>query len=184
MTAMQRPWAAEIIHFWFHKLSPSDWFGPTEAVDAALRERFEPELLALHGQPASRFLNDPQIALAAVLLFDQIPRNIYRGSARSFFFDHRAREICRGALAAGFDAALSQHQRQFLGMPLMHSENIADQLLSKRYFTQLNLPVVRRFAEEHYAMIARFGRFPHRNTVLGRESSDQEKRAVEAGFAW
>ena len=184
MAAPRRRWAAEILHFWFHSLRPKDWFRPGAHVDAMLRERFERDLSMLGDRPAREFLGDPQTARAAVLLFDQVPRNIYRGSARAFAFDPLARAITRAALARGFDTNLRGAERQFLAMPLMHSEAIADQRRSLAVYARLGTRYGWPFAVSHHRMIARFGRFPHRNDVLGRRSSAAERRAVAAGFHW
>lgn len=184
MAAPHRRWAAEMLHVWFHKLHAAERFQATPAVDAMLRARFERELNFLWSRPAGEFLENPQMALAAVLLFDQVPRNLYRDSGRAFAFDPLARTISRAALLRGWDRALTAEQRQFLAMPLMHSEHISDQLWSRRYFTRLGQRHGAPFARSHYEMIARFGRFPHRNAVLGRSSTRAEKRAVEAGFSW
>lgn len=184
MAAPHRRWAAELLHFWFHRLGPTDWFAPGPAVDEALRRRFEPDLLMLSGRPAADFLTDWQTALAAVLLFDQLPRNLYRQTPRAFAFDPLAREICLGVLRAGMDSGMSKAERQFLAMPLMHSEAIADQLRSLRYFARLGHRYGWSFARSHHKMIARFGRYPHRNDVLGRPSTPAEQRAVAAGFSW
>ena len=189
MPAAQRRWAAELLQVWFHHLNWRDWFGGSQAVDDMLRRRFERDLSALHTQSAESFLQDPQTARAAILLFDQIPRNLYRGSAWAFAYDPLAREICLGALDRGWDKwgwhrGLTRPEKQFLGLPLMHSEDMADQRASLEYFTLLGDAHIRSFALAHYRMIARFGRFPHRNAVLGRASSPAEERAVAAGFAW
>ncbi|HSG35232.1 MAG TPA: DUF924 family protein [Sphingomonadaceae bacterium] len=184
MSAAQRPWAAELLHFWFEKLGPRDWFRGGSHVDKALRERFECILLALFTQPAESFLSDPKTARAAVLLFDQLPRNLYRGTVEQFAFDPLARTIARGALALGWNQGLDKPRKQFLAMPLMHSEAIADQLLSLRYYTALGDPFIRRFALNHYRMVARFGRFPHRNALLGRKSTPAEIAAIAAGNSW
>ena len=130
------------------------------------------------------FLPDPKTALAAILLFDQIPRNLYRGTPRAYAFDDEAQALCRAMLARGWDAGLSRRERQFLAMPLMHSEDIADQLLSLRYFARLGHGYGWAFARSHCRMIARFGRFPHRNPILGRASTPAEEQAVAAGNAW
>ena len=175
MAAPHRRWAAELLHFWFHKLSPRDWFAPSAAVDAELGRRFECGLAMLARRPASEFLDDPQTALAAVLWFDQVPRNLHRGSPAAVASGRLARAILRGALARGWDTALTPVQRQFLAMPLMHSEHISDQLQSLQSWM---------FARQHHEMIARFGRFPHRNPVLGRRSTPAEERAVASGYAW
>lgn len=184
MAAAQRRWAAELLNFWFHKLRPQARFKPDERIDAILRARFEPELTRLAARPAREFLTDPLTALAAVLLFDQLPRNLYRGSARAFAFDGLARTIAKGALDRGWDEPLTSEQRQFLAMPLMHSERIADQRRSLAVFARLGRRYGWPYAVSHHRMIARFGRFPHRNAVLGRSSTEAEKRAVAAGFAW
>ncbi len=123
-------------------------------------------------------------ALAAVLLFDQLPRNLHRGSPQAFATDPLALAITKGVLARGWDLPLTLAQRQFLAMPLMHSESIIDQEASLRYFVRLPHRHGWPFAVSHHKMIARFGRFPHRNAVVGRRSTAAEKRAVAAGFAW
>ncbi|HEY6869561.1 MAG TPA: DUF924 family protein [Novosphingobium sp.] len=172
-----------MLHFWFHELGPADWFGGGGAVDRACA-RFGPLWQALRRRPPAEFLTDPATARAAVLLFDQIPRNLFRGSAAAFASDPLARAITRGALARAWDQGLTRPARQFLLMPLMHSEAKADQRLSVARFTALGDPAITRFARAHYRMVARFGRFPHRNAVLGRASTPAELRAVAAGNAW
>ena len=182
--APQRRWAAELLHVWFHKLLPTDWFAPDPRVDAMLGARFARELAGLSTRPAAEFLSDPNTALAAVLLLDQLPRNLHRGRRGAFATDALARTIAKGALARGWDAALSQPQRQFLAMPLMHSEAIADQRRSLKVYARLGTRYGWPFARSHHRMIARFGRFPHRNAVLGRKSAAAEIAAVEAGHRW
>ena len=184
MTAPQRRWAAELLHFWFHALRPADWFRVSHAVDDAVRRRFARDLAMLRTRPASEFLSDPLTARAAVLLFDQVPRNLYRGSAAAFATDPLARRIAKGILRRGWTRGLGPAERQFVALPLMHSEAIADQLASLALFTPLGRRHGFPFARSHYRMIARFGRFPHRNAVLGREPTAAEERAVEQGFAW
>ena len=184
MALAPRRWAAELLHFWFSKLGPADWWGGSDAVDRECERRFGRELASLHVLPPRRFIADPQTALAAVLLFDQMPRNIFRDDARAFAFDPLARAIAHRALDEGYDTAFPGRQAQFLAMPLMHSENIIDQKRSLAVFRRINGGASFSFARSHHRMIARFGRFPHRNDVLGRESTAAERRAVEAGFAW
>lgn len=184
MAAAPRRWAAELLHFWFHRLRPADWFRSSPAIDQALGASFEPELLALHTQLPVRFLTDPLTARAAVLLFDQLPRNLYRGEAQAFAFDPIARTICHGAIARGWHRGLDKRGRQFLGLPLMHSEDIAGQRESLGYFTALGDPDITAFARSHYRMVARFGRFPHRNAALGRTSTAAERAAIAAGNSW
>lgn len=173
-----------MLHHWFHELRPDQWFERNDAVDAALRRRFGRAVTALGHRPAGDFLRDPLTARAAVLLFDQVPRNLFRGSARAFAYDPLARAIAKGILAKGWDRALPGPARHFVYMPLMHSEDIADQRQCLIRFTALGDSFTLRFARDHYRMIARFGRFPHRNPALGRLSTAAETRAVAAGNAW
>ena len=184
MTLAPRRWAAELLHVWFHELRPRDWWVQSDAVDAMLRRRFANDLAMLAGQPAASFLADPQLALAATILFDQLPRNLNRQSDSAFARDGLARQLSHGALDRGYDRVLPGRQAQFLAMPLMHSEDIADQRRSLAAFRHINRGSNLSFARSHHRMIARFGRFPHRNPVLGRTSTAAEKRAVDAGFAW
>jgi uncharacterized protein (DUF924 family) len=184
LAAPPRRWAAELLHVWFHVLRPHDWFAPDARVDAALERRFARELRSLRCRPARAFLSDPSTALAAVLLFDQLPRNLHRGTPRAFATDPLARAIAKSALSRGWDLRMTPQRRQFLAMPLMHSERIADQRQSLTVYATLGRRYGWPFARSHYRMIARFGRFPHRNAVLGRPSTPAELAAVEAGNRW
>lgn len=160
------------------------WFGRNDRVDAALRRRFGRALAMLAHRPAHEFLDDPLTARAAVLLFDQVPRNLFRDDPRAFASDPLALAIAKGIMARGWDRRLTRTERQFVYMPLEHSEAIADQRQSLRRFAELGDAYALGFARSHYRMIARFGRFPHRNRVLGRVSTPAEERAVAAGNAW
>jgi uncharacterized protein (DUF924 family) len=181
MTAAPRRWAADLLHFWFHELGPEDWFGGSAEVDAA-SQRFARDLDMLGCRPPHEFLGDPLTSRAAILLFDQIPRNAFRKDARAFAHDALARRIAKGVIARGWLDGLSRDERAFVGMPLMHSEAIADQRASLAFFR--GSPTNFAFARAHWRMIARFGRFPHRNAVLGRRSSPAERAAIAAGNAW
>ncbi|MGE3692913.1 MAG: DUF924 family protein [Novosphingobium sp.] len=184
MTAARQGWPAELLHFWFLRLRPRHWFGRNDFVDAALRRRFSRELAALGNVPARHFLRDRETARAAVLLFDQCPRNLFRDSSKAFAFDLLARTIARGAIRRGWDRGLDKHELQFLYMPLMHSELKGDQLLSRRLYAALGDPFILSFARSHAEVVLRFGRFPHRNAILGRKSTAAEVRAVASGHAW
>lgn len=183
MAVAIRPWARDLLYCWFHVLGPADWFGGGDDVDAFLKDRFARWLISLGTQPAESFLNDPATARAAILLFDQLPRNLFRDDPRAYRWDPLALAITHGAVRNGWHRTLSRDEAQFVLMPLMHSEAIADQRLSLRMFMRY-APGSLPFARSHHRMIARFGRYPHRNDVLGRHSTPAEKRAVAAGFSW
>lgn len=173
-----------MLHVWFHDLRPDQWFGRSDVVDAMLRRRFGPVLARLARRPATSFLGDPMTARAAVLLFDQVPRNLFRDDPRAFAHDRLARAITHGALAKGWDRGMTKPARHFLYMPLMHSEALADQRCALRLFAALGDARTLAFCRAHARMIERFGRFPHRNAVLGRQSTRAERHAVAAGNAW
>jgi uncharacterized protein (DUF924 family) len=184
MTAATRPWAAQLLQFWFRRLRSAQWFGRNAWVDDELQRRFGHHLDALSSRQPAEFMGDPLTARAAILLFDQCPRNIYRDDPKAFAFDPLALTICKEVIARGWDSGLTVPQRQFIAMPLMHSEDIADQLACLRLFADFGSPFLLSFARSHWRMIARFGRFPHRNAVLGRKSTPAEARAIAAGHAW
>lgn len=170
----QNPWIGEVLDFWFRELSPEAWFRRDDAVDHNCRERFADlhRRLAADIPPAA--FEEPRAALAAVILFDQFPRNMYRGTPPAFATDPLAAQLSRNALDKGLDALMSPQEKQFLFMPLMHSEVLADQERCVMLFKTIGNEEALRYAEEHRDIIARFGRFPHRNRVLGRESSEAE----------
>ena len=184
MTAAHRPWAADLLHLWFHQLRPKHWFGRNDAVDALLARRFAPLIGKFQRRPPQDFLRDPLTARAAILLFDQVPRNAFRDSPRAFATDRLAAALTRAMLAKRWDRPLTRAQRQFVLMPLMHSEAIADQRLSVARFAANGDGGRHGFARSHFGMVARFGRFPHRNALLGRKSSAAELRAIAAGNHW
>jgi uncharacterized protein (DUF924 family) len=126
-----------------------------------------------------RFLDDPLTALAGVILFDQFPRNMFRGAADQFATDHIALAIAKGAVDKGFDEELQPPERGFLYMPFQHSESLADQNRSVLLFTDLGDDEQLGYAKRHRDIIERFGRFPHRNAMLGRTPRPDELAAGE-----
>ena len=176
-------WVRAILRTWFEELDSSDWYASSAAVDSMLHDRFAQDLERESTEPAASFLDRPDHARAAILLFDQIPRNIHRDTAKAFAWDPLARELTHGVIERGWLDDFETAQKQFVLMPLMHSEDLADQDLCVELFAQ-HVPGALDFARSHREMIARFGRFPHRNEVLGRETTPEEKAAIEAGFSW
>jgi uncharacterized protein (DUF924 family) len=168
-------WGDEILSYWF-SLRPEQWWSD-KSLDAEIAERFGPLLDEQRTRMPGDFLVSPRDALAAVILFDQFPRNIYRGHADQFATDHVALAIAKAAIARGYDEALSPAERGFLYMPFQHSEDLDDQHRSLALFTALGNPEQLRFAKLHHDVIERFGRFPHRNAMLGRTPRPAEVAA-------
>jgi uncharacterized protein (DUF924 family) len=165
----------EVLEFWFSDEVRSHWWVKDPAFDEQVRSR----LGALHGAAARGELDGwaatADGALALVLLLDQVPRNIHRGSPDSFSCDAKARAVTKAALAAGHDGELADDSRRlFLYLPLEHSEELADQERCLELMRPLEPAQWYDFAVLHHRIIARFGRFPHRNQVLGRESTPEE----------
>lgn len=172
-------WVNDILDFWFRELTYEDWFSGAAKTDEAIRTRFA----ALYEQQKGSFQVDDAVdartALAAVILFDQFPRNIHRGSAAAFGTDDLALGIARRALDRDFDAELNATEKPFLYMPFMHSEVLADQERCVDLFKALGNDNSLKYAIEHRDIIAEFGRFPHRNRALGRENTPAETALLE-----
>ncbi|MGL5840196.1 MAG: DUF924 family protein [Sphingorhabdus sp.] len=177
-------WADQLLSFWFGEAKPEQWFRGGREFDTRVTERFASWREALRELPTESFLHDPRTALAAVILFDQVPRNAYRGEAEAFATDHLALAISRIAVAGAFDASLSKDERLFLYLPFEHSESVEDQRESVRLIGSLDDPGYLRFALDHQKMIERFGRFPHRNGALGRADRPGEAEAVTNSAGW
>jgi uncharacterized protein (DUF924 family) len=176
LTSAGADWSERLLDFWFG-LDPQQWFGTDPALHDRIRRRFAQVQLKLRQCPVGSFLDSPRRSLAAVILFDQLPRNMFRGSPDQFATDPVALAIAREAIAQGHDRQLSVDERTFLYMPHQHSEHLADQQESLRLFEALGKPEQLDFARRHHDVIARFGRFPHRNHVLGRTPTDAERAA-------
>jgi uncharacterized protein (DUF924 family) len=164
----------DILGFWFGELGHQDWFRRDEAIDATIASRFGGVYQELRGGVPETWLATPEGVLAAILVLDQFPRNMFRDDARAFATDGMALALAKQAIADGIDKTLTPDQRAFIYMPLQHSEDDADQALSVGLYAMLGIPLNLDFALRHKAVIDRFGRFPHRNAVLGRQSSAAE----------
>jgi uncharacterized protein (DUF924 family) len=171
-------WAADLLAFWFAH-GHDDWWRGSESFDREVKKRFLAAWQSQREREVPDFLASPHLALAAVLLFDQVPRNAFRGHADQFSTDHLALAIAREAIARGHDDGMSKDERTFLYMPFQHSETLADQVQALLLFTALGDARLLDFARKHHDIIARFGRFPHRNAVLGRKPTAMEQAAGE-----
>jgi uncharacterized protein (DUF924 family) len=169
-------WRADVLKFWFG-LTDDQWWTTDPALDHSIKERFLGLWVEKRQLPLQSFLDDSLSALAGVILFDQFPRNMFRGHAEQFASDLLALGIAKGAIAKGLDAELEPKERAFLYMPFQHSENPADQNRSVLLFTGLGEDKQLGFARKHREIIERFGRFPHRNAMLGRAPRADELAA-------
>jgi len=177
--AAEPGWVGEVLRFWFEELGERDWFAKDHHLDERIRSRF----LTLYEELAARDAREmrdtqeaatPRALLAAVIVLDQFSRNMFRDSARAFAADPIARRLARTAVEQGFDRSMTDQQRMFLYLPFEHSEDRADQALSVELFGHLGNDEWTRYAVAHQEIIDRFGRFPHRNAVLVRESTPAE----------
>ena len=190
----------EILNFWFGRLDfnralpesyPDKWFSKIKGVDDEIRFRFELDLKRAVDGKLKAWEETPRGSLALIILIDQFSRNMYRGSIKAFEGDNMALNVCLSGIEKGFDIGLHPIERMFFYMPLMHSEDLKVQMTSLECFTVLeNLctsqpaisPIISEakiYAERHYLIIEKFGRFPHRNGILGRESTLEEAEFLE-----
>ena len=169
---MSDPAAAEVRGFWFDEHA-KDWFVKNAAFDAEIRRRF----LSLHEAASAgrlaHWADDGRCCLALVIVLDQFPRNMFRGEARAFATDSLARAAARVILERGWDQQMTQPEQLFAYLPFEHSESLADQDLSCELMKDFDAEQL-RYAIRHREIIQRFGRFPHRNGLLGRESTAAE----------
>ena len=170
---MSQDWRADILKFWFG-LTYDQWFKTDPTLDHQIRQRFLKLWAEKRQLPVASFLADSLTALAAVILFDQFPRNMFRDNADQFSTDHLALGIAKAAVDGRFDEQLAPDERAFLYMPFQHSENMADQNRSILLFTELGDERFVKYAKLHHNIIERFGRFPHRNATLGRAPRPEE----------
>jgi uncharacterized protein (DUF924 family)/TolB-like protein/class 3 adenylate cyclase len=176
--ATEPAWVHAVLQFWFQELPAAQWFVKDTALDARIREDF----LATHEQLVANDgveLSGPRATLAAVIVLDQFSRNLFRGEPRAFAADAIARRIATIAIERGFDRSMSKEERMFLYMPFQHSEDRADQTRALALMESLGNDNWTHFARVHKEIIDRFGRFPHRNAVLNRQSTAEEIEALK-----
>ena len=175
-------WIGDVVRFWFGQ--PNErWWKADPAFDEEVRDRFRNLWERKRQLPVDCFLDHPLTALAAVVLFDQFPRNMFRGDAEQFATDHLALAVAKEAIERNYDDELEPRERGILYMPFQHSEQLADQRRSIQLFTKLGDDFQLGFAKKHHDVIARFGRFPHRNAMLGRAPRPDEVAAGDV-FPW
>jgi uncharacterized protein (DUF924 family) len=160
------PWVGDVLGFWFDDLGRVGWFVKDDTIDAACRDRFAHLIDEINARPVGDAMSSPEHALATVIVLDQFTRNVHRGTL--------ARGIARLAIAVGLDQRIPAEQRIFLYLPFEHSEALADQYRSVELISSLGDEEFTRYAGAHRDVIERFGRFPHRNAILGRASTPEE----------
>ena len=175
---MEADWVEEVYRFWFE--APERWFAPDPGFDAQIRGRFT-ELYETLKREAPTAMS-PRWSVAAVIVLDQFPRNMFRGTVQEFATDAQALSIAHSALSEGADQHIRVDEKLFLYMPFMHSEDPANQKRSVSLFATLDVPEALKAAKEHKRVIDKFGRFPHRNKVFGRAATPEEIVYLKTGL--
>ncbi len=174
----------DVLAYWLDELSPSDWYRSDEALDQAIRDRFLSDWQEAVAGARSHWLSNPAGTLAYIILLDQFPRNMFRGSGRAFASDKAALAAAKCAIRKGWDLCIEEPARQFFYLPLMHSENLCDQDRCVRLMlTRMPKTGAANLlhARAHREVIRRFGRFPFRNEALGRPDTAAEAAFIEEG---
>lgn len=176
--------ADHVLKFWFSELVPAQWFRGGDAVDEMIRSRFEPLLEEVRQGQHDDWAATPEGRLALILVLDQFPRNLYRGRPQAFAYDEKALGLALEGLAKKDDESLGLHERAFFYLPLEHCEELEVQDRSVERYASLVLstPSEQReaarnyldYAWQHYVIIKRFGRYPHRNEIFKRASTEEE----------
>jgi uncharacterized protein (DUF924 family) len=169
-----------VLAFW-RGAGPTRWFERDDAFDAEIRSRFLATCEAAAAGRLDDWQSTPDGMLTLLILLDQFPRNLFRGNARAFAADAKARSVAERAIARGTDRLFALPERRFFYLPLIHSENLADQARSIALCREAGDAEGEKYAELHADVIRRFGRFPHRNTALGRETTAEERAFLDAG---
>lgn len=166
-------WVDDVLKFWFEEIEPKAWFTKSDAFDEAVRARFSSLRESLMSDQID-VPRTPRGYLAEIIVLDQFSRNLFRDSPRAYESDSKALARAKEAIQLGFDKALADLEKTFLYMPLMHSESLADQELCVELFSKTSNSESLAYAIDHRDIIARFGRFPHRNAILERKSTADE----------
>jgi uncharacterized protein (DUF924 family) len=171
---------ADVLAFW-RAAGPDKWFEKDDAFDAEIRERFLDSYAAAAAGRLAAWEENPEGALALVIVLDQFPRNMFRADARTYAADPLARAVAERAIARGFDQRYAPPERRFFYLPFMHSEDLADQERCLALCRAAGDEEGVKYGEIHADIIRRFGRFPHRNGNLGRATTVEEQAFLDAG---
>ena len=177
--------ASDVLEYWYDTLSPEQWWCRDGVVDREITARFAGLYARLANEVPQKWLSSPLGRLAAIITLDQFPRNMFRDDPQAFATDKLALQVARNAIIAGDDQRLTREQRSFLYMPFQHSEDSDVQAESVALFKALGDANQIDFAEKHKVIVDRFGRFPHRNDVLARNSTSEETEFLkQPGLFW
>lgn len=187
MLLAMRDTKQEIVHFWFEETEPRQWYQKSDDFDSEIKDRFLTTYEMARDGLCDSWNQDTEGCLALCVLLDQFPRNMFRGSPEAFATDPKALLIARHAVSKGFDQILSVQRRTFIYLPFEHSEDMNDQKKAVELFEAVKEenPLGYEYALKHLEVIEKFGRFPHRNAVLGRENTPEEEEYLAqpgAGF--
>ena len=171
---------ADILAFW-RDAGPDRWYTPDDAFDAEVRRRYLDLWRKASAGELSSWETSDDGALALVIVLDQFPRNIFRDDAQTYASDAQALEVAHRAIERGVDARIDPALREFLYLPFMHSEHLADQMRCIELSRKAGLAESADWAEHHADIIRRFGRFPHRNRILGRATTPEEQAFLDKG---
>ncbi|MHA3916434.1 DUF924 family protein [Halovulum sp. GXIMD14793] len=172
----------QIIDFWINEVGPAGWYMPPEGLDEQIHDRFQDDWTEAMQGDVKGWTCSPTAALALVILLDQFPRNMFRGTAKAYASDGKALALAKLSISRGHDLATPEPARQFFYMPLEHSESLPDQDQCVRMMSMnMNSPELLKHAKAHREVIRKFGRFPYRNEHLDRASTEAELEYLKAG---
>ena len=177
---MDTPNPSDVVGFW-REAGMQKWFQGGDSFDRECDERFRDAHFLAGSRGLEHWIETAEGGLALLILLDQIPRNIFRGSGHAFATDNLARHYADRMIEAGFDRSFDADLRGFVYLPYEHSENLADQRRSVELFADVDNVEYRKYAQAHLEVIERFGRFPHRNRALGRTNTPEEQAWLDAG---
>jgi uncharacterized protein (DUF924 family) len=172
---MHTGWPTDVLHFWFSQLTPEQWFKRDETLDQQIIARFANIHAQIEATEPSVLLVDAATARAAIIVLDQFSRNMFRGTPGAFASDAKALMLAEGAIEKKFDQGATAPERLFIYLPLEHAENVKAQARSVALISSIGVELYTNSALAHQSIIERFGRFPHRNAILGRLSTPEEK---------
>lgn len=174
----------DVLHFWFEELSRSDWFKKSDSLDQTIISRFKDLYEKAKCGELFKWRETPEGRLAEIIILDQFSRNMFRGTSKAFEADILALTLAQEMVIQKLDQKFDLTKRAFIYMPYMHSESLAIHEEAMKLFSQAGLKENLEFEVAHKKVIEKFGRYPHRNAILGRESTEEEKEYLKSNKGW